>query len=307
MVGHSLLVFAAVAFAVSRLDATTRRSLMLGGFAAMFALVPDVDMLYAVFGAIDSGFTGVWTTVEGFWNASTFTHRGATHSLLVAVPAATGFALMASRKHGFRLISGFLLLALAAIAFLAGGVLSGAVVLLFVGAGAFVGYLAGTRDITPKTAFVLAFVGLASHPFGDLFTGDPPAFLYPLDVALVADRVTLVAEPTLNLVAVFLLEIMVIWLAVLVYGDLTGRRLTGELDPKVAVGLGYAAAVLVLPPPTLQESYQFVFSVLGLGVLSGVSSPGWRSWRPDLYRAFVTGLGVVTVALLAYAAVYAAV
>jgi hypothetical protein len=75
--------------------------------------------------------------------------------------------------------------------------------------------------------------------------------------------------------------------------------------------MGYAASVFVVPAPTLERSYPFVFTILAVGALGlfprlrrtdSLTSPGFR--RPDAVAAVLTGLAAVTLAWLAYAAAY---
>ena len=66
-------------------------------------------------------------------------------------------------------------------------------------------------------ALLAAVFGLASHPFGDVFTGSPPRFFYPFDVTLLHSRISLLADPTLNLLAIFGLELVLAWFALVVY------------------------------------------------------------------------------------------
>ena len=158
-----------------------------------------------------------------------------------------------------------------------------------------------------------AAVGLLSHPFGDLFTGGPPAFLYPLDGTLVAERVVLHPDPTLHLLAVFGLEVATMWAAAVVYLHTTDRRMADYVSPHATLGVGFAVAALVLPSPTLESPYRFVFGALGIGMVSGVSRP--RQWRAVVSRpaaaerltaldAALTALATLTTALVAYGTLY---
>lgn len=309
--GHALLAFALVGATAARLR-DRQTALRLGLLAAAFATVPDVDVGYALVGLFGAD-GGPLAHAGAFWRTSTVVHRGATHSLLVApVVAAIAAAWVAANRSGRRpagwVGGGAATVALASLATLDGGLLGGLVVGSFVVAAVAVAELGVRRTaVSGRETFVVALAGLASHPFGDLFTGEPPALLYPLDVVLVADRVTLAADPTLHLLGAFAVELAAVWAGVLVATRLLGRSPRAVVDMRAVAGVGYAAAVLFIPAPTLDVSYQFVFSVLAVGAVGVVPrfSPSERRLeRPDAFDALVAGLGAVTTAALAYGLAY---
>jgi len=294
-VGHAVLAFA-IAVALTRRRLPERQVLALGLVAALFATVPDADMVYALVGlggAVGDG--GPMALANGFWSASTVTHRGATHSLLVAVPAAFAFAVRG--RIGLAIVGGLYAVTLAL-----SGPLAAAVVLTFGIAGLLVGHF-GAGALTPRWLFGAALLGLLTHPFGDLLTGGPPALLWPLDVVVFTERVELFVDPTLNLLLAFFVELAVLWLGVLALASLRGVRLRRQFRPTAALGAAYAAVAFVLPPPTMDASYSFVFSVLAVGFVGAV--PTSRR-RHGLATALVTGLAAVTVAGLAYTVVHLA-
>jgi len=305
-VGHSLLAFALVALAASRgAGVDDRRALALGAVACAFAAVPDADMAYALSGVLEvllgdappAAADGPLAVTGAFWSASTVVHRSMTHSVVVAPVAALGFALLAVRgRHARRAaVAGVgVLAAVAAVAGVLHGGLGLFVFAAFALAGAAVAALVrALTAMSAATTFALAVVGLVTHPFGDVFTGEPPAFLWPLDVVVLDARVALAADPTLHLLAAFAVELAVVAVALLVYADLAGKTL--EVRPRSVAGLAYGGVVVVLPPPTLEVSYQFVFTILALGVVTathplarrvlGRSSPRFRRPRlPDAAR-----------------------
>ncbi|MFC4551232.1 MULTISPECIES: metal-dependent hydrolase [Halorussus] len=308
MVGHAMLAFALAASAASARGWSRERAMAFGIAAGAFAAVPDVDMAYALVGLAQVGVASVWTMTAAFWGSSHLVHRAVTHSLVVAVPAALAFALVA-RERG-RPAALALLAGLVAVAWAESGVLGAAVMTLFGLAGLAVALVAADRaDLGVRSLFAAALLGLLSHPFGDLFTGAPPRMLYPLDVRLFAERLVLLADPTLNLLAVFALELCTIWLAGYVYLRLTDQDLFWHVDARAALGVAYALAALAMPAPTLEVSYHFVFSVLAVGVVGvaphllpsrSVLSADWN----DAVTWTLTGLAAVSFATIAYAAVY---
>lgn len=346
-VGHSLFAFAVVAAVASRSFASDdhRRALAMGVIAGGFAAVPDADMAYALSGVLDValaasgaaavGGEGVFAVTGAFWAASTVVHRSMTHSLVVAPVAALGFGLLAHRGRRARMAAGAglgVLAALAAVAAVVHGVLGVFVFGAFVAAGGVIVIVVRNRTaLGARETVALAFVGLATHPFGDVFTGEPPTFLWPLDARLLDARIAFSTDPTLHLLGAFAVELAVVALALAVYADLTDRSL--RPSRYAAGGVAYGAAVLVVPAPTLEVSYPFVFTILGVGALA--ASPGVattapralarlrdelapvtpRPLSPDggvtvgvdpepALRALATGVATVALAFLAYAAGY---
>jgi hypothetical protein len=233
-----------------------------------------------------------------------------THSLVVGAVAAVGFALAADRTPMRRLAGGVLLVGLVVLAARLGGPLTATAVTLYCLAGAVVATVAGRRyAIDTPTLVVVALLALLSHPFGDLLTGQPPAFLYPLSGPLVTERVALAADPTLHLLATFTLEVAAVWLAVIVAARLGGWQLTARLTPRAVTGCTCGAAVVVLAPPTLAAPYTFTATVLVLGTAVAVSH--WLLGGTDRRRtasltALLDGTATVTVALTTYTAAYLA-
>ncbi|UPW00358.1 metal-dependent hydrolase [Halorussus gelatinilyticus] len=327
MVGHAMIAFA-VATALTMRRWPSERALAFGVVAGAFAAMPDVDMLYAVFGLAQVGLAGVWTMTEAFWRSSHLVHRAVTHSLVVGVVAAAAFAAaVAGRDAGdgsasdrrfaagafHRLLAVALVAGLVAVSVAESGLLGGAVMVAFLLAGLVVASLAVRwTDFGPRELLAAALLGLLTHPFGDLFTGAPPRFLYPLDLRLVTERVTLLADPTLNLLAVFGVELATIWLAGYVYLRATDRRVLEHVDTRAAFGAAYAIAAVAMPAPTLDVSYHFVFSILAVGAVGvaptllpsrSVLSAEWH----EAVTWVLTGLSAVSIAALTYTLVYVSV
>ncbi|PSP36905.1 hypothetical protein BRC66_07750 [Halobacteriales archaeon QH_2_66_30] len=305
MVGHAALAFAIAAWVSHRYGFEAERALLVGAAAGAFAVVPDVDMGYALVGLATAGTVDPSVLQETFWDSGLTVHRGMTHSLVVAGVAGVGFGLLAYRDSrrlaGLGLLTGMVV---ATGVFL--GVLETGVMASFVLAGVVVAIGARRAGVEPESVLAAALVGVLSHPFGDLFTGTAPKLLYPFDVRLLPTRVTLSADPTLHLLGAFATELATVWLAFAVYMAVRGRPLRGHVHRRAILGAGYAAAVLAFPPPTLSVSYHFVFSVLAVGVVCGsvdVPTPDLRC--PETRRTvLLTSLTAITVALVAYAAAY---
>lgn len=305
MVGHAALAFALAATLAWAVGVERRRAAAVGLVAAGFGTVPDVDMAYALVGAVGGGVGGVWHLVDGFWAGSQISHRGPTHSLLVGAAVAAIAAGTAVDRRWRRAATLGGLGIVVGVAAVSGAIAAGSTLLLVAAAIGVATVATSGFGFSHRTVAWTAAVGLLSHPFGDVFTGEPPAFLYPFDAAPFDGRVALTAEPTINLVAVFLLELAVIWIALVVAFRLWEHRLVPHVGARAALGATFVAAFFLLQPPTLQRSYHFVFTAVGFAVVGVLSPPLLRHRRlHDLVAGTVTALATVTFAVAVYGAVY---
>jgi membrane-bound metal-dependent hydrolase YbcI (DUF457 family) len=310
-VGHALLAFALVGGVAIQLT-DRRRALVLATVAAAFAAIPDVDILYALVGVAGAvtDTADPLRLARAFWQTGNVVHRAVSHSLVVApFVAAVAAVVVAAHRRGRRPTAGVAIgVGVVAVVTAVSGPLGFLVAVAFLGlAFASATVVARRTSLSARTTFLVALVGLASHPFGDLLTGQPPAMLYPLPITVIAERVSLSPDPTLHLLAAFAVELAAVWAGVSVFLRLTGRR--GRVAPRAVLGAGYAGSLLLIPAPTLDLSYPFVFSVLAVG-LAGLF-PRLRRARdavalelPDRESALLTGLATVTLAWLAYSAAY---
>lgn len=299
-VGHALLAFALVATVARWRGWEPERAIQVGVVAGLFATVPDLDILYGPVGLV-GGVSGVMGAAETFWSTGNVTHRGPTHSMLVGLVAAGSFAAWARGDTPARAGALAVLTAIVAtVAALSGG-LAAVVTALFLAGGLLVSVLGDRWEFGPRSIGLAALAGLLTHPLGDLFTGEPPQLLYPLDVSLLSERIVLHPDPTLNLLAAFAAELAVVWLAIYVVFSLKDRAVRTYVDRRAALGLAYGGLTLVLPAPTLETSYHFVFSVLAFGV---VAVPRRRVRQVDVERVVCTALAVVSCAGFAYATAY---
>lgn len=299
-VGHGTLAFALVGLAALALDVERKRAMALAVTAGLFATVPDVDMVYAISGLLGASLSSPLTLAESFWSASTVVHRSMTHSLLVAIPAALTFTLVGRSRLetvGALVIGA----ALVALGVSVSGPVTGLVAVAFVAGGLVVGMGARRYGLDRRAVGIAALAGLVTHPFGDVFTGEPPDLFYPLSVSLIDGRVALTADPTLNLLIAFGVELGAIWLGAFALARLRGMRLRTHLKPRATLGAAYATAVLFLPAPTIDGSYHFVFSVVAVGMVGAVP---FRRRLPGGLTALTTGLAGITVAGVAYTIAY---
>lgn len=301
-VGHSLAAFAVGALAARRLGVCRDRALRFGALAALFALVPDVDIVYAPVGlALQSVQT---VDPDAFWNTANVVHRGPTHSLLFGGVLAVGVAFLATGRRIGHVAGAGVIAGLIAVAGVAGGGVVAGVTAVYAVAGAAVATGARRRGVPARWVLAAASIGLLSHPFGDLVTGTPPLFLYPFDATLVSHRITLHPDPTLHLLAAFLIEIGTVWLGIRTYARSHGVSIRRLIRLRAGLGTGYAGAVFVIPPPTIHDASVFVFSVLALSVI-GTGIPSYPFAKPvDTLGTIVTGTAAVTVGAVGYGVAY---
>jgi hypothetical protein len=311
IVGHALLAFAIAATLAGRF-APPERALALGAVAAAFAVTPDVDVTYGLVGVLGA-VGGHGAVIESFWSAGLVVHRGVTHSVLVGAIAAVAFGLLASEEYGTAssLLGGVLSGGVVLLGLLLGGPLAAGSAGLFVALGLVITRVSSDRlDVGPVPVTALAAIGLLSHPFGDLFTGEPPALLYPLPVAVVPERFDLAGDPTLHLLGTFGLELLAAWLALMVLARRRRRHLSDWIASRAVAGASFGVAALVVVPPTLETPYLFTGTVLPIA--AGVGASCWfrppMQWdRPSAITVVATSVAALSLALLAYAVVYVAV
>jgi hypothetical protein len=312
-VGHGLLAFAIAAWIAHAWGHRRDRAFAIGVLAAAFASAPDVDMLYVPIVLVDR----LSIDPNEFWGISTIAHRTVTHSLVAgsALAGAVGLwsfgtgtetddGTASSRSRLLRLAAVCIGCALVVLTFIQSGRLVAALMALFAATTLGITMVAQRFAFQPRVLTGAALIGLLTHPFGDLFTGTPPPLFYPLDVSVFTGVVTLHPDPTLHLLGAFAIELSTAWLALLVFLRIDGRRFPHWQEcvaGRGGLGVGYAAVAPLLPAPTLDESYQFVFSVLVLGIVLGASARG--VCRQPLCLVG-TGLVTVTLAWAAYLAVY---
>ncbi|MHB9286618.1 metal-dependent hydrolase [Halobacteriales archaeon Cl-PHB] len=297
-VGHALLAFAIAVALASRHLSERRDVLLVALLAGGFATLPDVDVLHP-FVSVALAPVSLLEAADAFWAASTVMHRAATHSLVVGGVLAVGASFAAVGRRRWHSGAGVLALgALVWTVYAVSGGLAATVVGVEVAGALGLAVLGRRYGVAPRWLLVAALIGLLSHPFGDLVTGQPPPFLYPLGVDLVAERVTLHADPTVHVLGAFFVELAAVWVGLVAAVRLQGWRLRRQVHPRAVFGAGYGVAVVAVPAPTLDAASPFVFSVLAVGLLGVPVRLGDQV--PAHWRGLTTALTAVTVAALAY-------
>ena len=328
--GHSLLAFALGALLARRAGVRPSLVLPIGLLAGGFALLPDVDAAYTVYAVLQTGPENLFPTPRYVWTADAWrVHRALTHSLVVGVVAslgvgALGFALGRRRdsprgwtKSPAVVAGGVAGLAGLGAILAAGVTTDGAAGLatagLYVVGALLLAAVAVERGVPARWLGGAAAVGLLTHPFGDLFMGRPPAFLFPRSSTPPIGKLAVAADPTVNLVALFGLELALAWAAVWTLATERGWRVRDAVAPEAVLATGFAGATLVIQPPTLAIAYHFAAGTIATGLVLGVVPGvvrGRRTTDPrriDHGVAAVTALSAVTLAVAAYLLAYLAV
>ncbi|WP_144904367.1 metal-dependent hydrolase [Halobellus captivus] len=363
-VGHEFVAFAIVGWGASRVGFDDRSARRLGIVAGLAALLPDLDVFYAVATyalAVAGGTPLGW---EAFWGVANGVHRVVTHPLPVGVAAALVFGLgaaLSARQRsesarpdrvGVTLFGGAVILYVAVLirAFRGSEDQTAAVVAIaFLAVVAVVGVLVGYRTRLPTRALTAAAgVGFLTHPFGDVLLAAPPPLLSPFGPPLLTERVSLATDPTLEILGVLFVELVAVWFGIAVAAGLGypresrstssdfragsgGRllgvvdhvrrvvgRLRGLIDPRAIVGVAYAAAVFVLPRPTIVDAHVLGFTIVPLAFGVGVwvaararitarnvpaTRTGWPNIEAVAYGA-IAGLSTLTIAAVSYLSTY---
>lgn len=263
--GHAALGFLIAALAAYHLDVEPDKCLVIGFFAAAFAALPDIDLVFAsgeILTIFSSGSEGFINT---FWSASESFHRGITHNLLALLVSSVAFAYYREKND---LKTAMLMLSLLSVfGLILNNLMSFMIMVVFSLAGILITYL--SVDYIEKNGFRLAlFTGLLSHPFGDVFTGVPPDFFFPLGLNLLESRIVLNQDPVLNLISILLLELLILFLAVLTAIMLKEEDLRSHLTPAPLLGMIYIPLYFIVPEPTLSSAYIFVFLAVSLGFIA---------------------------------------
>ncbi|MFW5950048.1 MAG: metal-dependent hydrolase [archaeon] len=309
-IGHATLAFGVAALLAAHLGPQRRVSiggsrwtveyaLLVGIVAAMFASLPDVDVLHALVDVVSlPNGTGV---ADHFWNATTERHRAMTHSLVVGGVASIGFALWVEHRW----LGGVVLAGLAALITTFDGMIGGVIIALFVTIGVVITSWADAGELPTSTIFGASLLGLTLHPFTDLLTGEPPAFLAPWSVTIVSERIEPFADATLNLLVAFGAELAVIWFGLLIGSSLLGIDPRNHVHYAAILGVVYAPMAFVLEQPSVDAATPFVASILFVGVVGIV---GWdRARRHErAVTVLLTALAAITVAWVAFGMLYVA-
>ena len=307
IVGHFLLAFSLVALYAIYRELGSEYALTMGLIAGGFAVLPDIDILFAARELLVLFSSGVSGFVDSFWQTSKIVHRGWTHSLVTLFISASLFSIY--HKTSYRLIA----ITALPVAFFTGihygNVFTAGVMIFFIAGGLLISRIAESK-VESRDFTLSVFLGLLLHPFGDVFTGTPPEFFYPFETGLFSSRVIIFGDPVINLLAIFALEFSLVWIGLLTVSKLRGIDVKREIKGFSFIGLVYAPAAIYIQAPTLEVAYQFVFSVIGFGALIAfvavyLSEEKYSDFKiDDLIGACLNLAVAVTAAFTGYVLIY---
>ncbi len=278
-VGHSFLAIALTGILSLAIGIDREKALVLAVFAGLFAAMPDIDIIYAfkeIAGILSPGSQEIF---ESFWAASTVTHRNLTHSLVTAVLGTSLFTLHYRYRNIFTAVASVSILT--GFGFFFGGALISTLVALFGLTGLLLTELASTYfDFSAREFLMAPTLGLLSHPFGDVFTGVPPNFFEPLGVVFLTERLQIFQGPVLNFLAVFTLELAIIWAGLLTIFYLNQRSITDSVRLSSLIGLAFGPAAFFIRP-SISNASVYVFSVLLISITAVTLQVGLDIWKDN--------------------------
>jgi len=297
--GHFFIAFLIVSLFAYWKGIDKEQCLVLGVFAGGFAVLPDLDIVYALKG-LSSIFLPV-SVLDSFWSASKVIHRGISHSLVTGFIAASLFALGYEKNSYIGNI--FSIIFLGVFAFFLDGWIGAGVLVLY---GAVGGVLSTYAEnyLSRKRLFAVALTGLMSHPFGDLFTGTPPDFLYPLNIEIISSRLVLFSDPVINIVSLLIFEVALILSGITFIAYLKDFDVTKFFNLAPLVGVLYGSVFWLIPLPSLSEAYKFVFSILLYSLTVPIIDYIIFERENRYLQIVLTGLLTVLVSAFAYLIVY---
>lgn len=180
------------------------------------------------------------------------------------------------------------------------------VAVAYLGTVCAVGVAVGRRtDAGVGVLAVAAGVGFLTHPFGDVLMAAPPPLFAPFAPSPLTDRLVFAGDGTVNLLAILFVEVATVWAGLLIFLRLTGRRVREAVARRAVVGVGYAAAAVVLPRPTMADAHLLGFTIVPVAAVAGATAGLREGSRLDrAIRGVATGLATLTVAAASYLLVY---
>lgn len=321
IIGHAFLACVLAFFIAEYRGFSSQKTLWFGILAGGFAVLPDIDMLYPFVILTTPPFPPLVNALDVFWHSSTVVHRNITHSLVVSLFTALSFTWIAAghRRHTntdtqetahiahlqAALAISFLT-GLISYVYLTNGIVSAGVLVMFsIGGIALTLFARIHLSFTPCLTAAAMLIGLLSHPFGDFFTGTPPALFYPFKLLNLSDPIAFSPNATLHFLVVFGLELLVVWLVIwrVHTGSFTDIHVT--FSWLAAFTIGYASVFWIIAPPTIHSAYYFTLPLATLGALTAIGyTLATDISFESIINATTNGFFVVTIGWVSYALTY---
>ncbi|MFW5918742.1 MAG: metal-dependent hydrolase [Halanaeroarchaeum sp.] len=312
-VGHEFAAFALAVAGARWAGKNEDTALVVGLLAGASAFLPDLDLLVgtlAYASVVTGGTTASW---EGLWSVSNAVHRGLSHTFLGALGGAILLTSTAIGRRswsegdrwsasGAATVGGTVVVGLLAVAIAAGGATEAFSIALVASGAVVLGAVSvAETELTRGEILAGSAAGFLAHPLGDVFLAAPPQFLYPLDHVLLTETVEFAADPTLNLLAIALVEVCTVWAGVLAYASVSRRSVRRALDPRALVGLAYPLPMAFVPTPTMVDAHWLGVTLVPTGAIGLLARPpAGATTRERAFHVLVTGLATISLASLAY-------
>ena len=242
--------------------------------SGIYGLVADLDILFAFVEAILFIVNTGNISIDKFWDISRTFHRQSTHSLFVGFLSIIGIVIQSTYisditkpyenilfdyiiSIGCGLMMGFMIND-----FARGILVSGLFVFCVLSITRLIRF---QISFNKRVVFMSAVIGILSHPFGDIFTGTPPEFFYPI-YQISLERIVLFANETLNLSVLFLFENFLVVVLILLYANAKNIKINMIRSTLLAAVISGIIISYVIPSPSINDPYQFVSGILVLTI-----------------------------------------
>ncbi len=314
--GHAFLAFALTLTIGHFLNIDDRHLPVLGGVAAGYGTLPDVDLWRTIYVYLQSRPTSLFPTQVYVWEHSWVVHRTATHSLIIATITIILIAIYTHTRHhdGWQKAGGDAATIVIAGGLIwhelqAGGTPAGVTMTVFLTGALLLAHFGLQYAVTPWETAGVAAVGLLTHPFGEYWMGNPPPLLYPLSTDPPIGEIFLAADPVVHFLTAITIELALLWTCIILTTQTTPTtiEIQNSISPLAAIGITALAfsSILAIPPPTFAEAYQFTttLSLLATTTALTIIIPTWPD-KASLNRGGLTALATFTIGTITYTLTY---
>lgn len=281
-VGHSAIAFIIIASITYYTTRDKQLSILLGSFSAIFATLPDVDIIAGVtIFLLNFATEQIGANPTGFWSLTNIAHRGVTHSHIVLLPAVAIISVLLYKPR-FGDIYTIILIIFSPllILFHTTNFVSLTTFYLILASVAIVSRL--YRKYNYHNELIISgLFGLFIHPYTDFFTGVPPEVLWP--VYIFDFNMLYLSSPVIHLILVGIIESVSIVFALTFYIWLAEREYHLKHLTLSFGGLVASVVPFLTTHPTVENSYQFVYSTILIGLIIGIT---WYVYNYSTYERY---------------------